>query len=98
MLDGQPAHGNVAGSYQYSQTGFKIDFGPYSDSLRPGYCPLTEHKLVKIRELYCVHSCMSHCLTCSFGLTWSWTVVENMLINLINHSDIETDYWHRETK
>ena len=34
MLDGQPAYGNVAGSYLYSETGFKIDFGPYSDKTR----------------------------------------------------------------
>jgi hypothetical protein len=28
MLDGQPAFGNVAGFYQYSEASSKIDFGP----------------------------------------------------------------------
>ena len=27
MLAGQPAYENVVGSYQYSETGLKIDFG-----------------------------------------------------------------------
>jgi len=30
ILDGQPAYGNVAGSQKYSETGLKIDFGPWS--------------------------------------------------------------------
>jgi hypothetical protein len=28
MLDGKPAYGNVARSYQYPETGSKIDFRP----------------------------------------------------------------------
>jgi hypothetical protein len=30
ILDGQPAYGNAAGSHQYSETGLKTDFGPWS--------------------------------------------------------------------